>query len=74
MPRPCTVCNHPDRDSINKSLMESAPYRAIAVRTGTSTGALQRHKNERLPVSEAALGFESATPGTEASGGKAKNG
>ncbi len=50
MPRVCTICNHPDRAAIDAALLAGEPYRHIAARTDTSTGALQRHKEEHLPV------------------------
>jgi hypothetical protein len=49
MPRTCTVCTHPDRAAIDAALLAGEPFRHIAARTGTSTGALQRHKEEHLP-------------------------
>ena len=51
MPRTCTICLHPDRSSIDQDLIARVAFRHIAVRTGTSTGALQRHKSEHLPLS-----------------------
>ncbi len=50
MPRACTICNHTERAAINAALLDGTPYRHIAARYGTSTGALQRHKDEHLPV------------------------
>lgn len=50
MPRVCTICTHPDRAAIDAALLAGEPFRHIAARTDTSTGALQRHKEEHLPV------------------------
>ncbi len=50
MPRTCTICQHPEREAINKALIANEPFRHIAARFGTSTGALQRHKDEHLPA------------------------
>jgi hypothetical protein len=50
MPRTCTICTSPEREAINQALVASEPYRHIAARFGTSTGALQRHKADCLPV------------------------
>ena len=50
MGRTCTVCTHPDHEDIDRALVDSEPFRHIAERTGTSTTALQRHKNEHLPI------------------------
>ena len=49
MPQRCSICLHPDRDAIDRDLLAQRPYRHIAAHYGTSTGALQRHK-EHLPV------------------------
>lgn len=51
MPRTCTICSHADKETINQDLVNGTPYRHIADRTGTSTTALQRHKNEHIPTS-----------------------
>lgn len=48
MPRPCTICNHPERGAIDKALVASESYRNIAVRFGTSVASLQRHKAEHI--------------------------
>src|SRR5215210_127365 len=50
MPRACTICQHPEREAINKALVANEPFRHIAARFGTSTSALQRHKDEHLPA------------------------
>ncbi len=50
MPRTCTVCSHKEREGIDKALLADEPYRHIASRFGTSTGALQRHRAEHLPA------------------------
>jgi hypothetical protein len=49
MPRVCTICTHPEKEAINQALVAAEPYRHIAARFGTSTGALQRHKADDLP-------------------------
>ena len=48
MPRVCTVCSHPEREAIDRSLVNGEPFRHIATRSGTSSSALVRHK-EHLP-------------------------
>lgn len=50
MPRTCTICTHPERQAIDCSLLAGEAFRHIARRTGTSTGSLQRHKAEHIPV------------------------
>jgi hypothetical protein len=51
MPRTCTICNSPSRESIERALLAGESYRHIAARFDTSTGALQRHRAEHLPSS-----------------------
>ena len=51
MPRTCTVCAHPELQAIDQALVASEPFRHIAARFDTSTGSLQRHRSDHLPVS-----------------------
>ncbi|HKV41232.1 MAG TPA: hypothetical protein VJX67_18650 [Blastocatellia bacterium] len=57
MPRTCTVCRHPQREAIEKECLAGAPYRAVAVKYGTSHSTLQRHephmRRELVQVHEA---------------------
>ena len=48
MPRTCTICTHEQRPEIDAALLNETPYRHMATRFDTSTGALQRHR-EHLP-------------------------
>ena len=51
MGRPCSVCGHPQRTAIDAALVAgNDPFRIIANRFGTSTGSLQRHKADHLPL------------------------
>jgi hypothetical protein len=50
MPRRCTVCDHPQRHSIDEALVEDAPYRSVAKRFELSESAVYRHKSEHLPA------------------------
>jgi hypothetical protein len=50
MPRRCTVCDHPERHSIDEALVTGAPYRSVAKRFGLSESAVYRHKAEHLPT------------------------
>jgi transposase-like protein len=50
MPRRCTVCDHPERHSIDEALVSGAPYRSVAKRFGLSESAVFRHKSEHLPA------------------------
>jgi hypothetical protein len=50
MPRRCTVCDHPERHSIDEILVTGAPYRSVAKRFRLSESAIYRHKTEHLPA------------------------
>jgi len=50
MPRTCTICQHDQRQNIDKALVGGEPFRNIAERFGTSATALTRHKAEHLPA------------------------
>ena len=49
MPRRCTVCDHPERHSIDEALGTGAPYRSVAKRFRLSESAVYRHKTDHLP-------------------------
>ena len=44
MPRPCSICQHPQRSEVEQALIDGEPFRVVAARFGTSTSTLQRHK------------------------------
>src|SRR5215470_8551522 len=46
MPRTCSVCRNPRRDSINEALLTGQSLRNVAERFGTSVTALHRHRKE----------------------------
>jgi hypothetical protein len=48
MPRPCSICTHPQRHAIDAALTASEALRNMAPRFGTSVTALHRHKHEHL--------------------------
>lgn len=50
MPRRCTVCDHPERHSIDEALVSGAPYRSVAKRFELSESSVYRHKTEHLPA------------------------
>ena len=50
MPKTCTICSHAEKETINHELVHGAAFCHIAARFDTSTGALQRHKNEHMPA------------------------
>jgi hypothetical protein len=43
MSRTCTICINPCRDEIDKALVDSQPYRAVARQFGVSDDAVLRH-------------------------------
>jgi hypothetical protein len=50
MPRRCTVCDHPERHSIDEALVSGVPYRSVARRFELSESSVYRHKTEHLPA------------------------
>src|SRR5690348_15368612 len=44
MPRPCSICSHPDVGKINSELLGGQPYRNVAERYRISPPAIVRHK------------------------------
>jgi transposase len=42
MPRRCTVCDHPEKHSIDEALVSGAPYRSVAKRFELSESAVYR--------------------------------
>ena len=49
MPRTCTICRHPMRDSIDEGLVGGQSYRSIARRFEASPPAVYRHLRVHLP-------------------------
>jgi len=50
MPRRCSVCTHPKRDSIDKAIVAGTPYRAIACQFDVGREAVRRHAEKHLPA------------------------
>src|SRR5829696_3044742 len=50
MRRRCTVCDHPERHTIDELLVSAAPYRSVAKRFELSESAVYRHKTEHIPA------------------------
>lgn len=48
MARPCSICTHADRLEIEKAILESVPFRQIALRYGMSAVSVRRHKEAHL--------------------------
>jgi len=51
MPRRCTVCVHPERESIDKALITGdSAFLALSALFGVSDSALRRHAKKHLPA------------------------
>jgi hypothetical protein len=50
MPRSCTVCEHPDREAIDRALVGGASNRSAASLYDVSEAAVRRHKGNHLPA------------------------
>jgi hypothetical protein len=50
MPRRCTVCDQPEKHSIDEVLVDGTPYRSVAKRFSLSESGAYRHKTEQLPA------------------------
>src|SRR5438105_2142582 len=51
MPRTCTVCTHPDREAIDREIVERVPSRTIASRYQLDRSAILRHKDAHVSAS-----------------------
>lgn len=49
MPRKCSVCIHPERDNIERCLVNGGTYRNISKQFSVSPAALYRHAIDHLP-------------------------
>lgn len=50
MPRTCSTCSHPDRTTIDSSLVAGEAFRNIAERFGLSATGVFRHKADHVPT------------------------
>ena len=50
MPRSCTVCEHLEKDTIDRELVGSASNRSVASLYDVSEAAVRRHKANHLPA------------------------
>jgi hypothetical protein len=50
MPRSCTVCEHPEKDAIDRTLVGGASNRSVASLYDVSEAAVRRHKANHLPA------------------------
>jgi hypothetical protein len=51
VPRPCTICVHPEREAIDRALVEGVPNRRIASHHDVTERAVRNHKATHLPTS-----------------------
>ena len=50
MPKPCPVCIHPERQSIERAILASENLREVAKRFALSYWATDRHKRGHIPA------------------------
>jgi hypothetical protein len=50
VPRVCTVCNHEQRDAIDRALVNRNTFRYVAEQFSVSITALHRHKKAHIPA------------------------
>jgi len=50
MPRSCTVCEHPDREAIERHLVGGSSNLSASSVFGVSESAIRRHKGNHLPA------------------------
>ena len=50
MPRSCTICEHPDREAIDRSLVGDSSNLSVSSLFGVSESAVRRHKANHLPA------------------------
>lgn len=61
MPRPCTVCVHPQRKVIDRALvLKKQPQTAIAEAFGLNVFAVRRHRDNHMPAEKRRVIFAEA--------------
>ena len=50
MPRSCTICEHPDREAIDRALVGDSSNLSVSSLFGVSESAVRRHKANHLPA------------------------
>jgi hypothetical protein len=50
MPRTCTVCEHPEREAIDRALVGETSNLSVSSLFGVSESAVRRHKANHLPA------------------------
>jgi hypothetical protein len=51
MPRKCSICTHPNRDAIDRALVNRESFRNVAKQFGITVSAIHRHNDAHLPAS-----------------------
>jgi hypothetical protein len=51
MPRPCTICTHPNRAEIEKAIASNVSYRDVSLQFSVGHMAVQRHVTEHIAQS-----------------------
>jgi hypothetical protein len=50
VPRSCTICEHPEREAIDRALVGEASNLSVSALFGVSESAIRRHKANHLPA------------------------
>jgi hypothetical protein len=50
MPRSCTICEHPEREAIDRALVGETSNLSVSSLFGVSESAVRRHKANHLPA------------------------
>jgi hypothetical protein len=50
VPRSCTICEHPDREAIDRALVGDSSNLSVSSLFGVSESAVRRHKANHLPA------------------------
>jgi hypothetical protein len=50
VPRSCTICEHPDREGIDRALVGDSSNLSVSSLFGVSESAVRRHKANHLPA------------------------
>ncbi len=48
MPRPCTICTHPNREAIDQELLAGTSYRTVGKQHSVGVSAVFRHRRDHL--------------------------
>ena len=51
MPRKCSICTHPNREAIDRALVNKESFRYVSKQYGVTVSAIHRHNDTHLPSS-----------------------